>query len=448
VSRSLGHWAAFVLSLAAVLALAVAFQAFGELVNHRFDLTEEKRLSLSPYSLSVLNDVKDPLHVELYYRRGDRSRPLELLELLRDHCRNVSYDLVDLDRNPGKAKDHGVDHYDRAVLSYRGRETVVPAGTEETLVGGIAKLLHDKPRIAYFAVGHRERGIAPGKDEDYGRAATLLKNEGWELRTLSLLHEPTVPQDASIVIVAGPEVDLVESEIDKLDAYVRGGGSALLLVDPVQLPKLEAWLAKQGIVLRDDVIIDRENRVYGSDGTNAVVPFYREHDATRALDIPSVLGRARSVSLASGTDDDPENHASVVARTSKESFAATDASRTKAGDVTFDKDRDRQGPIGIMAAATVGAGKLVVIGDADFPSDSYLPLLGNKDLWVGTLGWLTADTASGARPREQASRLGPVSPVFVSDQQARWIFILTVLAQPLSVMALGTAVVLVRQRRR
>jgi len=448
MNRSLGQWAAFVLSLAAVVAVAVAVQAFAELVNRRLDLTAERRLSLSPYTLSVLDEVKEPLRVEIYYRRGDRSRAQELLDLMRDHCRLLTTELVDLDRNPGKAKDHGVDHYDRAVLSYRGRETVVPAGNEETLIGGIAKLLRDKPRVAYFAVGHHERGVAPGKDEDYGRAATLLKNEGFELRTISLVHDQKVPDDASVVIVAGPEVDLVESEIEKLDAYVRGGGAALVLIDPVQVPKLEAWLGQQGIVLRDDVVIDRENRVYGSDGTNAVVPFYREHEATRSLDIPAVLGRARSVSVASGSDDDAEKHASVIARTSKESFAASGAARTKAGDVTFDKERDRPGPIGIMAAATVGSGRLVVIGDADFPSDAFLPLLGNKDLWVGTLGWLTAEHASGARPREQANRLGPVSPIFVSDQQARFIFLTAVVAQPLAIVVLGVAVVLARQRRR
>jgi len=451
VKRRFAAWAAFVVSLAAVVAVAVAVQSYAEIFNRRLDLTVDNRLSLSPYTLSVLKEVEHPLRIDLYYRRGERERSHDLLALMRDHCPDLSYELVDLDRNPGRAKDHGVDHYDRAVIDYQGRETVVSAGTEETLTGGIAKVLHDKPRILYFVAGHRERTLAAGKDDQYGRAAQILKNEGFELRTISLLHQPSVPADASAVIVAGPEVDLVETELDKLGSYLERGGSVLVLVDPVEVPKLTAWLDAHGIVLRDDVVIDRANRVYGSDGTNAIVPFYREHDVTRAMDIPAVLGRARSVSLKNGADDDDAAGTSIVARTANESFAATDATRTKKGEVEFDAARDRAGPVGIMAVAHPpgdATGRLVLVGDADFPSDGFLPLLGNKDLLVNTIGWLVADRAVGARPREQATKLGPVSPVYVSDEQSRFIFLTAVVAQPLAFLVAGAAVVFVRRRRR
>jgi hypothetical protein len=468
VSRRLAAWVGFVLSLAAVAAVAIALQSYAEVFNRRLDLTQDSRLSLSPYTLSVLSEVRHPLRIELYHSRDDRQRSLDLLELVRDHCPSCSYELVDLDRNPGRAKDHGVEHYDRAVLLYQGRETVVSAGSEETLVGGIAKVLHDKPRVLYFLAGHRERAVSSGKSDQYGRAGQILRNEGFDLRSLSLVHAPDVPADASAVIVAGPEVDLVESEIAALEAYLARGGAVLVLVDPVELPHLTAWLGRHGFVLQDDVVIDRTNRVYGSDGTNAVVPFYRKHESTKAMDIPAVLGRARSVSLAGGADDDAATGASIVARTSNESFAAAGSGRTKQGQVEFDAERDKPGPIGVMGVTTVGAagnravgaadepeagaadkpGRLAVIGDADFPSDDFVALLGNKDLLVTTVGWLVADVATGTRPREQASRLGPVSPVYVSDEQSRVIFTTAVIAQPALFLILGAGVVLVRQRRR
>lgn len=453
MSRRLRNWLVFTLSLVAVLAAAVALQSFAEIFNYRLDLTKEKRLSLSPYTLSVLADVVHPLRVELYYERGQREQSRDLLELMRDHCPNLTYELVDLDRNPARAKDHGVQHYDRAVLIYQGREVNVAAGNEETLTGGIARVLRDKPRVLYFVTGHRERGVAAGKDDQYGRAAQLLRNEGYEIRSVSLLHAEGVPADASAVIVAGPEVDLVEGEVDKLGAYLDGGGAVLVLVDPVEVPNLAAWLGKHGFALHDDVVIDRANRVYGSDGTNAVVPFYRDHEATKSLELPAVFGRARSVSLVAGGDDDADRHAAIVARTAKESFAAAGASRTHDGQVEFDAARDQQGPIGVVGAAYTGpdkehSGRLVVIGDADFPSDAFLPLLGNKDLLVNVIGWLVEARAAAARPREQATRLGPVSPVFVSDEQARVIFLTAVVAEPLLFLIAGAAVVFFRRRRR
>jgi len=455
MSTAARNRAALVLSALAVLSAAVAVQAFAEVWNRRLDLTPEHRLSLSPWTLGVLGEVDRPLRIELWHRRGERQRSLDLLELMRDHCPELSWELVDLDRNPQRAKDRGVDHYDRAVLSYDGRDLVVPAGSEEVLTGAIAKLVRRTPRVVSFVTGHRERGLTHGKDEDYGRAAGLLRDEGFEVRTLPLLGEPGVPADASAVVVAGPEVDFVPGELAKLGSYLDGGGSVLLLVDPVELPALADWLAGRGLRLRDDVVVDGSNRVYGSDGTSVVVPFWREHEATAALDVPAVLGRARSVALASGREEETETGSSVLARTARESFAAAGAARTRAGQVTYEEGRDEQGPVPVMAvafsaapaAAGARAGRLVVVGDADFPSDAFLPLLGNKDLFLHLVGWLADDRAGAARPPAQTVSLGPLSPVFVSERHLRWILAATTFVEPLLVLAAGVAVVVARRRR-
>lgn len=450
----LRHWISFVLSLLAVLAVAIAVQSFADLANRRIDLTATQMLSLSPYTLSVLAEVKDPLTIELYYERGERQRSRDLLELMRDHCPQLRYELVDLDRNPARAKEHRVDHYDRAVLHYQGREVVVFAGSEESLTGGIARILAERARVLYFVTEHHERELGPGKDESYGRAAQVLRNEGYELSPLSLLKLGAVPADASAVVLAGPEVDLAEGELRALSAYLERGGAVLVLVDPQALPRLEAWVAGYGIELGDDVVIDRANRVYGSDGTNVVVPYYRDHEATRTMDTPSVLGRARSVEVAGGDDGAPARGGpSIVARTAKESFAAADASRTRAGEVTFDEQRDRPGPIGIMAVTLVAPdsdkpGRLALIGDADFASDSFFSLLGNKNLLVNTIGWLVPTGAEGARPQTAATQLGPMSPMYVSDELAQMIFVVAVVAQPVLVLLIGVAVVVGRRRRR
>jgi ABC-type uncharacterized transport system involved in gliding motility auxiliary subunit len=447
VSR-VAHWVAFLLSLAAVLAVAVGVQAFSDLANRRFDLTLESRLTLSPYTLSVLSEVKSPLKVDLYYERGERQRSRDLLELMREHCGQLTYELVDLDRNPARAKEHRVDHYDRAVLHYEGREAVVSAGNEEALTGGIVRVLNERPRVLYFVAGHRERTLAPGKDDQLGRAAQILRAEGYVLLPLSLLQLGDVPADASAVVLAGPEVDPIEGELEALSRYLERGGSVLVLVDPVALPRLEAWVARFGLRLADDVVIDRANRVYGSDGTNVVVPYYRDHESTRTMDVPSVLGRARSVSAA----EEGGQGATIVARSSDQSFAAADATRTRAGEVTFDEGRDSQGPVGVMGVALAGdgeqRGRLAVIGDADFASDAFLSLLGNKDLLVNTVGWLAQRQAQGARPQAATTQLGPMSPMYVSDSLARTIFAVAVLVQPALFLVAGVVVVVTRRRRR
>lgn len=70
---------ALALSLVAVLSAAIAVQSFAELSNRRLDLTPERRLSLSPWTLQVLDGVHEPLRVEFFHRRGDRQRAVDLL---------------------------------------------------------------------------------------------------------------------------------------------------------------------------------------------------------------------------------------------------------------------------------------------------------------------------------------------------------------------------------
>ena len=144
----------------------------------------------------------------------------------------------------------------------------------------------------------------------------------------------------------------------------------------------------------------------------------------------------------------------MVARTANESFAAAGAERTRKGAVSFEAGTDRPGPIGIMVVAEtpnpIAGGrsrKIVVLGDADVASDGYLPLLGNKDLLVNTFGWLSAEAATGARPRDPVDRLGPVSPVYVSDRHSRVILLVTVVLQPLLFLTIGSVVSLRRRRR-
>jgi hypothetical protein len=168
---------------------------------------------------------------------------------------------------------------------------------------------------------------------------------------------------------------------------------------------------------------------------------------------PSVLGRARSVDIAPGHHDDVTRGPSIVARTAQESFAARDASRTRAGEVTFDEQRDRQGPIGIMAVTLVAPdsdrpGRIALVGDADFASDAFFSLMGNKNLLVNVIGWLVPTGAEGARPETAATQLGPMSPMYVSDELAQTIFWSAAVAQPAVVLLIGVLVLVGRRRRR
>src|SRR5690606_26298054 len=158
----------------------------------------------------------------------------------------------------------------------------------------------------------------------------------------------------------------------------------------------------------------------------------------------AVLGRARSVSLASGQEEDPTGAAVVVARSDAQSFRAHDASRTRAGRVTVDPTRDEAGPVGVIAGRLVppapgaavpegrggdGAreGRIVLVGDADFASDNFFRLHGNQALLLRAIAWLTPEGSTFEGPQAPAADIAPLSALYVSQERMREIFTWTAL---------------------
>jgi hypothetical protein len=76
----------------------------------------------------------------------------------------------------------------------------------------------------------------------------VLKRDNFVVDKLVLAQTPEVPKDASVIIIAGPTADFLPLEIDAIRKYLRAGGKALFMLDPVvgktmhPIPNLEGLL--------------------------------------------------------------------------------------------------------------------------------------------------------------------------------------------------------------
>src|SRR5439155_1021260 len=185
----------------------------------------------------------------------------------------LSSPLLDLDRFPERARSLGVSSYGRAAIEYAGRRAVVLAAPEEELAGGIRRVVQGRSRRLVFTTGHGERPPGGGA-EGYGRLAAALAAENYAAEVVSLVDGP-VPDRADVLLVAGPRHDFLLPELDAVAGYLRAGGGVVMLLDPAPLPNLARLLASMGIRLGDDMIVDRERRVLGTDGLAAVVELFK-----------------------------------------------------------------------------------------------------------------------------------------------------------------------------
>lgn len=441
------------LALVVILAAGIVgfLQALSERHSVRWDLTPNQAFSLSEPTRKVLALLPDPIEVVVFYLKEDFQKASDLMALFKGAAPNFHYELLDLDRYPGRARQEGVDRYGKAVIRYHGEKVIVEASREQMIAGGLLHLARGRPTSVRFLEGHGERPIAEvAGPVGYGQVRQALSQENYAVNTLNLVKEGEVPPDTDLLIVAGPKSDLLESEVDAVDRYLERGGHVILLIDPVPLPNLERLAARHGIEASLDIVMDRSNRLMGSDPFTVPIPTFRSHSITSASSTPALFAVARSVGAGrapEGTD------LSSVAQTYPEAWAMHDFNRAGNPSEEPREPEDRKGPVPVMAAASWrGSGdlesRLVVVGDSDFASNALLDLLGNRDLFLNAVSWsVSAEALIAARPAVEVSALKPLSPLVLSGRQGQMIFFLLVLLQPALLLGLGGAVALRKRWR-
>jgi len=462
-----------------VLGIVALVEAISARHNLRLDLTEGKRYTLSDQTKKVVKGLAKEVQVTAFYRldQPDRRLAEDLLRQYADLSPKFRYELVDPDRNPGRAKRYGITTYGTTVLETKDKEEKIPEVDEEHLTNGLIKVLREGKRVIYFLRGHGESELDDAARTGYRQAKDALEKANYQVKELLLLREPKVPVDAVVVVISGPKRDLIDPELKALKEFIDGGGKLLVQIDPFAAPGLAQFLRQYGIVVGDDVIVDQFSRVLGGDYLMPVVSKYYSHPITRDFTLASLFPFARSVDVA---QNPPEGiTVQKLGETGSGSWAETDRGELTRGRLTFDRGKDRQGPISVGAVATVqvtpatGAatetakaasrpatgpapgerndpakpaksGRLVVYGNSAFASNNFLNFSGNRDLFLNSISWLAEEEDQIAiRPREAKS-----TPIFLTATQGRVAFWLPVVVVPTALLISGASVVLRRKRAR
>lgn len=437
------------------LALLVCVQVLAERTTRRFDLTPTGTLTLDAPARQVLAQVQTPMTITAFHRRGERARVMEFLRRVQAENDRISVELHDLDRYPERARSLGVTRYGEVAIEYEGRRVVAPADPPASLIGGVLRAIRGRSRRLAFTTGHGER-TPGGGSEGFGRFVNALANENAEAEPLALLDGP-VAAGIDLVVVAGPRHDFLPRELMALVEYLRAGGAVLLLLDPAPLPEMSRFLASLGVALGDDQIVDHVRQVIGTDGLAAVVEQFRPGNPVtdapeRTIESGVVLPSARSVDVTGA--DIPGVDVDAFARVGESAWAMADPERARRGEEPSVAHHDRRGPIPVAAVAQVARaggerpGRVVVIGDADFASDAYLDLLGNRDLALNAVAWLVGEDAlAGQREVGVPEVIRPLSPLVLTEAQARGLLVGSAIVPPALVLACGVVVVGLGRRR-
>jgi gliding-associated putative ABC transporter substrate-binding component GldG len=297
-------------------AVFLALVYLASLVHTRFDLTKEKRYTLSNASTQVLRKIDEPLKVEVFLK-GDMPASFqklanttgEFLQLLKDNGRAISYRFVAPDETiDGEEKTYmdtlrgmGVQPinltvqvkqgqeskslYPYALITYKNQQRLVnlysgskrfisaaelnnaEAMMEYSFMKEIDALVNTERPLVGYSMGNGE----PADARTYNIQQILRENYG--LFTIDINKQPFIPDTFKVLMIVKPSLQFSEDEKLKIDQYLMRGGSVLCFIDNLNAeqdslglkPELVAYdrnlnltdlLFKYGLRINTDLVMD------------------------------------------------------------------------------------------------------------------------------------------------------------------------------------------------
>jgi ABC-type uncharacterized transport system involved in gliding motility auxiliary subunit len=414
--------------------------------NRRIDLTENQRYSLSEQSLKVIESLQDEILIIGFFG-GDAGR-LRFEDLIKQYrSPSMDYQIVDPEEEPGVASRYGISR-DGQIVVLRGEDqALVDDLSEEKITNAIIKITREEEKVIYFLQGHGERDIDDDTAEGYSLARQEVENQTYRAQSYNLAQQNRLPEDATVIVSAGPRMDFLATEVALLKEFLEEGGKLLLLVDPQTEFGMGEFLAAYGLALGHKVVIDASGigQLFGLGAAAPLVSEFGDHPMTQELSgVMTFFPMAQNVTTSSSPLD---YRTQGLLTTSPRSWAE---SQLEEGEAAFDEGQDTQGPLQLAAVATLRVedlsdsdeetpeleSRVVLMGDADFASNGYFDSASNGDLFLMAVGWLSEEADLLAiRPKDPENRR-----INVTLGQSRMIFWASVVLLPLMTLVLGAAV--------
>ncbi len=287
----------------------------------------------------------------------------------------------------------------RATSDAKFQKRITAFKGEQVFSSAIMSVTQEARPTVYFLSGHGERGINDYNEQTgYSTLAKYLRRDNMELKPLMLAGSKGVPEDCSLLVIAGADRKLSQSELDMLQKYLSKSGRALFLVDPLVNTGVDSVLSSWGIRLGAGVVVGLTIT-----GRELVINQYGDHPVTKNLqDITTIFYEPRAVVPIVDAGQQPDKNPDkpnvvVVAASSAESWEELDLNQNPR---SYDAKTDRRGPISISVAVEKGPvsdikvaikpTRLIVIGDSLFVSNGALKgsVGGNIDFFMSAMNWL------------------------------------------------------------
>ncbi len=424
------------------IALIVVVNWFVSNHDKRWDMTPNKKYSLSDQTRKILKDLNKDVTFYAFDRERNFAERRDVLGMYSTASNHVKVQYVDPDRQPALAKEYSVRSYGTVIVASGDRHMEAQGDGEEGLTNALVRVLKGQ-RTACFIGSHGQRNLDSSERDGYDHFKKQLGDENFQTQVIPLMQKPEIPADCTMVVIAGPQDDFLPPETDAIDKYLRGGGRVLAMLDAgMELPNLTKLISDWGVNVRNDLVID-ENPVAQIFGTEPYMPLIVKYGTSPI--VQPLNGRATlfplSRSFEVGKDSKPGVTADTLCDTSADSYDVTDWT-PKIKEIQFRPGKDLKGPLSVAATGSIAGGgdkkegRFVVLGTSLIAANSFLNFQSDRDFVMNSVDWLSADEdliSIRATPPESQH-------LTMNEEQMRRLFIMGVLGIPIIIITMGVLV--------
>jgi ABC-type uncharacterized transport system involved in gliding motility auxiliary subunit len=402
-----------------MLGVAVAANVLAYRHDRRWDLTSTNRYSLSAQTISVLNGLDTEVAITAFFVGESQDRALleDLISGYEQHTDRLTVEFHDPVLSPRLAKQFEIESALGTVVLHAGVATqrMEAAFDEEALTNALIRVTAGREHTICTMTGHGE--LDPDDDQSpasISGVVTKLERINYTFESVNLMRERGVPDRCAALVAADPRIDWLAPEREMVAQYLASGGQVVLLLDPEHSPLLAEDLARYGIVVGRDIVLESNPKyqLVGGDASYLLLDGqgFADHPITAPIRGMVMMRVARSIGRGEAV---PGIEVQELMHTSEYAWAETRLDGRTAPTPDVGVDRIGKVPVALIAevkdpsAITVGStsldgapaepattsagGRLVVFGDSDFTSNELLDQASNMDVLQNTLAWVVGE---------------------------------------------------------
>lgn len=399
---------------AVVIAIVVVLNLVVQEIPSKYreiDLSSQKLYTIGEQTEKILKNLKKD--VTLYYiaQDGTESSDIKnLLEKYEEGSKHITVEQKDPAVSPKFSSQYTSDNisnnsiivvcgdkskvvdyssmYETSINYQTYSQEVTGFDGEGQLTSAINYVVSDNMPVLYNLEGHDESSMSETMKE-------TIEKANIEIKSLNLLSEEAVPDDAECLFIFAPATDLTKEEADKIISYLENGGKALIVSNYTDedMPNFESVLENYGVQPVDGIVLEGNTDNYVSQNPYYLLPNIESGEINSEL---SSQSRYVLVPLAQGIKKadnirDTLNISSILT-TSDSAYSKTNL---KDMDTMEKEDGDIDGPFDLAVSITEKVGddketQIAYFASASIFNDSINSMVSgtNYELLSASLAWM------------------------------------------------------------